>query len=127
MKIKPLAVAGFGLFACASLGVIPAQKALGQSDADYDRMLCQRAPVNSFAAMIVSDRGVDCTRYGISAPINQGIQSEGARNSAMLRCSAAGGNWRNDIGMCMPSTEYGCRRQGLEWSYQYKECFPPRR
>lgn len=127
MKTKPLALAGFGIFTSVTLGVIPAQIALGQSEADYDRWLCENAPVNSMAAMGVSARGVDCTRYGISPQINQAIQSQGARTNAMMSCVAAGGNWRDDIGSCMPTTEYGCRRQGMEWSYQYNECFPTRR
>ena len=127
MNTKPLALAGFGIFTSVTLGVIPAEIALGQSQADYYRSLCQQAPVNSFAAMLISRGGVDCTRYGMSPRMNQAIQAEQSRNYTILNCAAYGGNWRNDIGMCMPTTEYGCQRQGMEWSYQYKECFPTRR
>ncbi|MFB2974599.1 hypothetical protein ACE1CD_37195 [Aerosakkonema sp. BLCC-F183] len=125
MKTKSLALAGFGIFTSVTLGVIPAQIALGQSQADYYRSLCEKAPVNSFAAMLISRGGVDCTRYGMSPQMNQAIQAEQSRNNAMLNCAAYGGNWRNDLGMCMPKTQYECdRRQGVYWNTQYNECFP---
>jgi hypothetical protein len=125
MNKKNLALAGFGLFTFITLGVIPAETALGQTTADYDRLLCQRAPFNSLAAMLVSRRGVDCTRYGMSPQMNQGIHSEQNRNYTILNCAAYGGRWRNDIGMCMPTTELGCKRQRMNWDPLYKECFPP--
>jgi hypothetical protein len=124
MKSKLLLELGITIFAFAGLDLVSTRTVLGQSIDTRNRDICASAAYSDFSRMRVSSLGINCRRYGFSDEYSRRIESEGSRGNALIDCMAAKGNWRSDIGVCMPSSEYSCRRQGYVWSSRYNECFP---